>query len=198
MLKSLRVRSVVVLAGLLLAACASDQGPAETALKAAEEAVTSAVAEAAKYIPEQVKAIQDQLKGLKDSYSKGDYKAVLSGTSDLTAKAKALGAAAAAKKAELTKSWEDMSTGFPKVVDAIKSRVAILSKAKKLPATVDKAAVAGAKSGLEAIDKTWSDAQASYKSGNLADAFAKAKTVKTQAAELMTKLGMEVPAALKT
>jgi hypothetical protein len=198
MLNALVARSVVVLVGLLLVACASDQGPAEKALKAAEDAVNAAVAEAAKYIPEQVKAVQDQLKGLKDSFAKGDYKAVLTGTGDLTAKAQALGTAAAAKKAELTKSWEDMSAGFPKVVDAIKSRVDILAKAKKLPATVDKAAVAGAKSGLEAIDKVWSDAQASYKSGNLADALAKARTVKTQAAELMTKLGMEVPAALKS
>lgn len=198
MLKSWLVRSVVVLVGLLLVACASDQGPAEKALKAAEEAVNSAAAEAMKYVPDQVKAVQDQLKALKDSYAKSDYKAVLGNTGDLTAKAQALGTAAAAKKAELTKSWEDMSAGLPRVVEAIKSRVAILDKAKKLPAKVDKAAVASAKSGLQAIDKAWQDAQASYKSGNLADALAKANTVKTQAAEIMTKLGMEVPAALKS
>lgn len=198
MLTPLRNRSVVVLAGLLLAACASDQGPAEKALKAAEDALNSVAAEAGKYVPDQVKGAQDQLKGLKDSFTKGDYKTVLSGAGDLTAKVKALGAAAAAKKAELAKSWQDVSTRLPKVVDAIKGRVDILSKAKKLPATVDKAAVAGAKSGLEAIDKVWNDAQASFKSGNIADALAKAQTVKTQAAELMTKLGMEVPAALKS
>ncbi len=198
MLKPSRVRCVVVLAGLLLAACASDQGPAETALKAAEGALNSAAAEAAKYVPDQVKAAQDQLKGLKDSLAKGDYKAVLSGAGDLTAKVQAMGSAVAAKKAELAKSWQDVSSGLPKVVDAIKSRVDILSKAKKLPATVDKAAVEGAKSGLEAIDKTWNDAQASFKSGNVADALAKAQTVKAQAAALMTKLGMEVPAALKS
>jgi hypothetical protein len=198
MLKPLRIRGVVVLVGLLLAACASDQGPAEQALKAAEDALNSAAAQAAKYVPDQVKAAQDQLKGLKDSFAKGDYKTVLSGASDLTAKVKAMSAAAAAKQAELTKTWQDVSTGLPKVVDAIKSRVDILSKAKKLPATVDKAAVQGAKSGLEAIDKVWNDAQASFKSGNVADALAKAQTVKTQAADLMTRLGMEVPAALKS
>jgi hypothetical protein len=115
------VRSVVVLAGLVLAACASEQGPAEQALKAVENAVNSAAAEAMKDVPDQVKTVQDQLKSLKDTFAKGDYKAVLSGASDLTAKAKALSAAAAAKKAELTKTWEDVNAGLPKVVEAIKS-----------------------------------------------------------------------------
>jgi predicted small secreted protein len=198
MLKPWFVRSVVVLTGLLLAACATEQGPAEQALKAAENAVNSAAAEAVKYVPDQVKTVQDQLKSLKDTYAKGDYKAVLGGASDLTAKVKALSAAAAAKKAELTKSWEDVNAGLPKVVDAIKRRVDILSKAKKLPATVDRAAVDAAQSGLQTLDKVWNDAQASFKSGNLADALAKAQTAKTQAADIMTKLGMDVPAALKT
>jgi hypothetical protein len=198
MLKPLIVRSVVVMAGLLLAACASGQGPAEQALKAAENAVHSAAAEAVKYVPDQVKTVQDQLKSLKDTFAEGDYKAVVSGASDLIAKVKVLSAAAAAKKAELIKSWEDVNTGLPKVVDRIKRRVDIFAKAKMLPATVERATVDEAQTGLQALDKVWDDAQASFRSGNLADALAKAQTAKTQAADIMTKLGMDVPAALKT
>ena len=55
-----------------------------------------------------------------------------------------------------------------------------------------------AKSGLEAITKTWSDAQAAFKDGQVTDAITKAKAVKAQAVDVMTKLRMEVPAALKT
>lgn len=190
--------ALLVLAGLVLAACASDQGPAESAIKAAEAAVNSAVAEGAKYVPDQARAVQDALKAAKDSLAKGDYKAALTGSSDVTAKAKALGDAVAAKKVELAKSWESLSGGLPKVVEAIKSRVDILSQSKKLPANLDRASVDSAKSGLEAITKTWSDAQAAFKDGQVTDAITKAKAVKAQAVDVMTKLRMEVPAALKT
>jgi len=190
--------ALLVLGGLLLAACASDQGPAEMAIKTAEAAVNSVIAEATKYVPDQARAVQDALKAAKDSFAKGDYKAALTGTTDVTAKAKALGDAVTAKKAELAKSWEDMSGGLPKVVDAIKSRVDILSQSKKLPANLDRAAVDSAKSGLEAITKTWSDAQAAFKEGQVADALTKAKAVKAQAVDVMTKLHMDVPPALKS
>ena len=68
-------RALLVLAGLVLAACASDQGPAESAIKAAEAAVNSVMAEATKYVPDQARAVQDALKSAKDSFAKGDYKA---------------------------------------------------------------------------------------------------------------------------
>ena len=198
MVKRWCARTVVVLATVLLAACASDKVPAETALKAAENAVNSTVAEASKYVPDQAKALQDNLANLKDSFAKADYKAVLSGAADLTGKTKAVADAAAAKKDELTKSWTDVSGGLPKVIEAIQGRVDILSKAKKLPANMDKTAVESAKSGLESMNKAWTDAQASFSSGNLADALAKANAVKSQAAEIMTRLGMPVPPALKS
>ena len=205
MLKHWFARSVLVIAALALAACASDKEPAEKALRGAEDAVNAAVADGSKYLPDQARAVQSSLQSLKDTFAKGDYKAVLAGAGDVTSKAKSLADATAAKKAEfekmkaeLTKDWEAMSSGLPKVVDAIKSRVDILSQAKKLPAGIDKAAVDGAKSGLETINKTWSEAQEAFKAGNVADAVAKAKTVKTMAADIMTKLGMAVPEALKS
>jgi hypothetical protein len=191
-------RIAVALATLVLAACASDKVPAETALRAAEQAVSTATAEASKYVPDQAKALQDSLATLKDAFAKGEYKTVLAGTGDLSAKAKALTDAAAAKKTELTASWTDVSGGLPKVMEAIQSRVDILSKAKKLPANMDKAALDSAKSGLESMNKAWADAQASFTSGNLADAVSKASALKAQAAEIMTKLGMPVPDALKS
>ena len=83
---------------------------------------------------------------------------------------------------------------YPKIF----GRVDIHSKAKKLPANLDKAAADSAKTGLESMNKAWAEAQASYSLGNLADALAKANAVKSQAAEIMTKLGMTVPAALKS
>jgi hypothetical protein len=196
---------LAVLVGLGLGACASDKAPAEQAVKAVEDALAAVKAEAVRYVPDQVKAVEDGLATLKASFEKGDYKAILTTAPDLTAKAKALGAAAAAKKqemevkaAELTKTWTDMSAGLPKMVDALRSRVDILSKAKQLPAKVSKATFDEAKAGLATIDQTWTEAQAAFKDGKLEDAVAKANVVKEKAADIMTKLGMPVPTAAKS
>ncbi len=93
------------------------------------------------------------------------------------------------------KSWEEMSGGMPKMLEAIKSRLDILSASKKLPENLDKAKLEGAKDGYENGAKMWDDAKATFSGGNVADAMAKANDVKGKAVEVMTALGMQVPAA---
>ena len=190
---------VMILTATLLAACGGgDKGPAETALKAAEAAIDSAKGEASKYMPDQVKSLESALSSTREKLSKGDYKAVLSEAPALTSKAQEIASAAAAKKAELAKSWEDMSAGMPKVVEAIKSRVDILSQSKKLPAGMSAETLAQAKAGLSEITQQWTAATEASKGGNLMDAIAKASSVKVKAAEVLTLLHMPVPEALKS
>jgi hypothetical protein len=190
---------IMILAATLLAACGSgDKGPAETALKAAEEAINSAKADASKYMPDQVRSLESALAATREKLSKGDYKAVLSEAPALTSKAQEIASAAAAKKAELTKSWEGLSSGMPRVVEAIKSRVDILSQSKKLPAGMSAETLAQAKAGLSEITQQWTAATEASKGGNLADAVAKASSVKVKAAEVLTLLKMPVPEALKS
>jgi hypothetical protein len=190
---------VMILAATLIAACGSgDKGPAETALKAAEAAIDSAKGEAGKYMPDQVKSLESGLSSVREKFSKGDYKAVLSEAPALTSKAQEIASAAAAKKAELTKSWEGLSSGMPRVVEAIKSRVDILSQSKKLPAGMSAETLAQAKAGLSEITQQWTAATEASKGGNLMDAVAKASSVKVKAAEVLTLLKMPVPEALKS
>jgi hypothetical protein len=190
---------VMILVATLVAACgAGDKGPAETALKAAEEAINSAKGEASKYMPDQVRSLESSLSAAREKLSKGDYKAVLSEAPALTSKAQEIASAAAAKKAELTKSWEGLSSGMPRVVDAIKSRVDILSQSKKLPAGMSAETLAQAKAGLSEITQQWTAATEASKGGNLVDAVAKASSVKVKAAEVLTLLKMPVPEALKS
>lgn len=190
---------IMILAATLLTACGSrDKGPAETALKAAEEAINSMKGEASKYMPDQVNSLDSALAATREKLSKGDYKAVLSDAPALTSKAQEIASAAAAKKAELTKSWEGMSSGMPKVVEAIRSRVDILSQSKKLPAGMSAETLAQAKAGLSEITQQWTAATEASKSGNLVDAMAKASSVKVKAAEVLTLLKMPVPEALKS
>ena len=55
----------------LLTGCASNKGPAEAALAAAQSAVDSVMAEASKYVPDQAQSLQSQLTALKDKFGKG-------------------------------------------------------------------------------------------------------------------------------
>jgi hypothetical protein len=194
---SVIVSMAAVLVALLLVGCASNKGPAEAALAAAQSAVDSVVAEASKYVPDQAQSLQAQLTALKDKFGKGEYEAVVTDAKALASQAKDVASAAAAKKTQLTQTWTSMSDGMPKVVEAIKGRVDILSQSKKLPANMTADKLASVKSGLGEVTQQWTAATEAYKGGNLMDAITKGSAVKTKAAELLTMLGMPVPDALK-
>jgi hypothetical protein len=120
-----------VVIGLFLAACAaSSKEPAAAAIKVAEESWNAVKGEVVKYIPEQAKGVEDAIKGAKENFDKGNFDAALTAAKAIPDKVKELTAAAAAKKTELAKSWEEMSGGLPKMLDAVKSRLDILSASK--------------------------------------------------------------------
>lgn len=193
-----RVAVLVLAAAVLVTGCSSDKGPAEQAIKAAEDAFAAVKAEAGKYVPDQVKSVESALAAVKDKFVKKDYKAALAEAGAILAKVKELAAAATAKKEELTKAWGSLSEGLPKVVEAIQSRMDILAKAKKLPANLTAESFAQAKAGLAAIQQQWDQAQEAFKGANLTDAVAKAGAVKAKAKEVLEALGMPVPDALKS
>jgi uncharacterized protein YoxC len=182
----------------MVIACASEKGPAEQAIKAAEAAINATKAEAAKYVPDQLKSLESALAAVKDKFAKGDYKAVVSEAQSLVGKAKDLVEATKAKKEELTKNWADLSQGLPKMVGAIQSRVDILSKSKKLPANLTAEKFAEVKSGLTAAKEEWAKALESFKAGNLADAVSVANSVKGKAVKAMETLGLPVPGGAKS
>lgn len=195
---SISIGLVVVAASVLLISCESaDKAPAAAAITAAQSALDAVKTEAATYVPDQVRSVEATLASAKASFEKQEYKAALTSAQDVAAKAKDIGAAAAAKKAELAKTWEDMSGGLPKMAEAIKSRVDILSQSKKLPAGLDKDKLEGAKTGLATVNQSWTEASDAYKSGNMADAIAKATAAKAKAVEVMTALNMSVPEAAR-
>jgi len=189
---------MVFMVALILSACSSGKGPAEEAIKAAEQALNGAKAEAAKIVPDQVKSLEVALSSAKEKFGKKDYKAALTEAQAIPGKVKEVLAAASSKKEALTKTWTDLSQGLPKMVDAIKSRVDILSKSKKLPANLTKEKFDEAKSGLTTAMNDWGTAQESFKAGNLAEAVSKANSIKEKAAQVMQILGMPVPAGAKS
>jgi HEPN domain-containing protein len=189
---------MIVAAGLILTGCSKVKGQAEAALKAAEKVVSEAKPEAEKIVPDQLKALEAALNGAKEKFGKGDYKAALSDAQAIPGKVKDMLASLNAKKDELTKTWTNLDQGIPKMMDAIKSRVGILSQSKKLPANLTKEKFEEAKSGLDSALKDWETAKESFKGGMMGEAVAKGNTVKEKAVQILQILGMPVPAAAKS
>jgi hypothetical protein len=189
---------LVVLAAVLVTACQNQRAPAEQAVAAAESALTNIRDMATRYAPDQLQAVDAQLSGVKDSLAKGDYKGVMAAMPALntaisnlkdTATANQQQAEAASAKAK--DAWGPLSSDVPKMVDAISSRVDILSKSHHLPKGVTKDTLAAAKSGLDSMKSAWSDASNAATSGDYTTAVSKGQAVKDQASQIMQSLGMK-------
>ena len=177
-----------ILAGLMFfTACENAQKTAsEVAIKGAQTAYAAVAGQANQYVPDQAKDVQTAIQSAKDAFDKGDYAAAFEASKTLPDKVKALAAAAAAKKDELTAKWNEMSGSMPGMVAAVQTKVAALTKSHKLPA--------GAADSLASIKQNWTDASAAFSSGQLSDAMAKASAAKAKLTDLQTTLGMK-PAA---
>jgi hypothetical protein len=189
---------LATLAAVIIAACANQRPQAEKAVQAAESSLTDIRDMANRYAPDQLQAVDAQLNGVKDSLAKGDYKGVLAAIPALntaisnlkdTATANQQQAEAASAKAK--DAWGPLSSDVPKMVDAISSRVDILSKSRHLPKGVTKDTLAAAKSGVDSMKSAWSDASSAATSGDYTTAVSKGQAVKDQASQIMQSLGMK-------
>jgi hypothetical protein len=183
--------AVAIVPFLLAIACTdANKAPAEAAMKTAEAAVATLGAEVSKFAPEGMASIQKSLAAAKDLIAKQDYKGALDAATAIPGKVKEVAAAAAAKKDELVKAWNDVSAKVPAMTAAIKSRLGILAQAKKMPAGLDKAALAKANEGVAALESGFAKVSDEFKGGKLAEAIAGAKDLQAKGAELMKSIGM--------
>ena len=189
---------LVMLAAVLVAACQNQRAPAEQAVAAAESALTTIRDMATRYAPDQLQAVEAQLNSAKDSLAKGDYKAVLAGMPALQSAINSLKDTATAKQQEVEAAnakakdaWGPMSSDVPKMVDAIQSRVDILSKSHHLPKGVTKDSLAAAKSSVDSMKSAWGAAANAATSGDYNTAVSKGQAVRDQASQIMQSLGMK-------
>jgi hypothetical protein len=185
---------VCAVAAFVVAGCANQMEPAKKAIADIEAAVASAGADAEKYVPDEVQAVRDEVANLKAQFDKKDYKGVLAGAPAVLAKAQALAGSAAAKKTEamdaLNGEWGSLAASVPQAVAAIQSRVDMLSRSKKLPASVSKDTFEAAKTGIADATTMWSQATAAQAAGDLEQAVGLARQVKEKADALLASLGM--------
>jgi hypothetical protein len=189
-MRILKCFSVVLLAALLVA-CARDKEPAEAAIKAAGQAIEQIRGEASRYAPDQLKQLEGSLKAAQDSFANKDYTAALAAAGGLGAKAQEVAKAAADKKAELTKSWEDISASIPQMMEAVKSQLDVLGKAKKLPAGLDKDKLAALNSGYDEAMKQFQAAKDAASAGDFTKAIEAGNAIKQKGMEMGTTLGLK-------
>lgn len=195
-MKNRAIGLLLLLVALVVGGC-SQREPAEKAIAGAETALSTVREAAQKYVPDQLQAVDAQIAAAKDSLAKGDYAAVVAAGPKITSAVGDLKNAASAKKTEVEAAlakakddWGSMGADLPKAVDAIRSRVDVLSKSHRLPAGVTKEALASAKSSLDSLKANLDEATGAASSGDFTTAVAKGQELKAKAAELMKSIGM--------
>lgn len=187
----------LVMAAVLLAGCANQMEPASKAIAGIEAAVAAAGPDAAQYVPDQLQAVTSGIADLKSKFDQKDYKGVLAAAPALLSQAQGLAAAAASAKQAaaaalqaLSAEWTTLAADVPAQLAAVTSRVGILSKSKKLPAGLDAAAFAAAKTGADEAAALWNQATAAQAAGNMEQAVTSARQVKEKLNAAMAGLGM--------
>ena len=187
------VLMAVAATALLMTGCAKQKEPATQAVQAVETSLAGIRDDAAKFAPTELSAVDAKLAALKEKLAKEDYKAVLAEAPALTKEVESLKETTVAKQtqnAAATHEWEALNADVPKMVQAIQSRVDILSQSKKLPKELTKESFDAAKSGLETMKSTWAEATAAASAGNAMEAADKGRAVKAKGEEVLQQLGM--------
>jgi hypothetical protein len=195
---SVRYNTGLAFAALLaifFAGCSDQKNSAQNLIWEIEATVSAAEPEAAKYVPEQLAEVRTKLADLRAALDRKDYAGVISNAPAVLGSAQSLAMAAAAKKDEILKAlnddWTNLAAAVPGEVTALQGRVDLLDKksGKKLTKGVD---IEVAKDRMSDVTALWSKAQAAFGAGNLNEAVATGKDVKSKADALATALKMDL------
>lgn len=181
----------LVAGALLLTACGNEQ-PANNAVTQADAALSPMRDDAAKFAPDELKAADATLAKMKDDLAKEDYKAVVGAVPQFNTEVKALQETLVQKQtlaAAAQNEWDTLNAEVPKAVEAIQVRVDAL-KGAKLPKEITKENYEAAKTELETVKATWTEATAAATAGDTVTAADKGRTVAAKVEEIKTELAM--------
>jgi predicted nucleic acid-binding Zn-ribbon protein len=176
---------------LLMAGC-GDKQPANNAVTQAENAIEPLRVDAAKFAPDELKAAEATLARMKDSLAKEDYKAVVDDVPKINNDIKTLQGAVVQQQtlaAAAQNEWDALNEEVPKSLESIQARVDSL-KGQKLPKEITKENYEAAKTDLEAIKATWTEATTAASAGHPQEAADKGRAVQAKTQEIKTELGM--------
>ena len=176
---------------MTMAACGS-RTTAQSVVGQAEGQVASVQQEAEVTAPAELKTVQGTLAHMKQSFNDRDYKVVVNDVPQFNAQMKTLKDAMAAKQGEAAtamQEWSTLNAEVPKAVEEIQARVDSL-KPNKLPKDVTREELATAKTDLETMKATWTEATTAANNGDLVAAAEKGRTVQAKAQEIKSSRGM--------
>lgn len=178
-------------AAMMIAGCGS-RGTAQSVVQQSEGLLSTKREEAALIAPEQLKTAEATLAEMKKDFDDRRYSEVVDVVPKYNTELKALDDAMAQKQianAQATQEWSALNTEVPKSVEAIQARVDSL-KPESLPKDVTKEELETAKTELETIKVTWTEATNAASSNNTAEAVEKGRLVQAKTEELKNTLGM--------
>jgi hypothetical protein len=179
--------AALALAPLVIAALGCNRGPADAALKSAEQALEAATPELEKYTPGALGPLASDLGQAKALFSQGRYTDSLKSAQVLATQIDKAVAAASERKADLTVAWAELATRVPKLVEALTARLG----AGAASGSMDEAGVETAKNALGVITDAWRLATDAYQGGDLPRALATARDVAAKAEGLAKVLGLD-------
>ena len=191
-------RFIALAAAAILAACANQKEPAEQAVAKVDASLNEVRADAQQYAADQLQTVDTSVKRLKDNLAKKDYRAVVMGAPAVSSEVEALKEQVATAKADAEATlaaaqteWNELSASVPPMVEKLQARVDQLTKTRKLPKGMDKAAFEAAKSGFESLKTEWTEAGSEFAAGQAANAVRKARSAKAKAEELINTLEVQ-------
>jgi DNA repair exonuclease SbcCD ATPase subunit len=189
------IKIVALAAAALLAACTSQQQPAEQAVAKIETSLNDVRPDAEKYAADQLKSTEASVNRLKENLAKQDWSGVVVGAPSVAAEVDALKTSVASAKADAEATlaaaqgeWTDLNGSVPPMVEKLQARVDQLAKSKKFPKGMDKAGFETAKTNFENLKTEWTEAASQFASGQAANAVRKGRSAKAKAEELMNQL----------
>lgn len=190
-------KAIAVLGAAALAAAAAgcNKGPAEAALKIAEQALEQAKPDLARYTPDELTSLTAAVTDARTQFDNGSYTEALKAAQGLPVRVEAAVAAAAVKKDELAKAWAGISEAVKPAMDALTAKLGELAATKKLPKGLDAAKLAAAQTDLGAITTAWTKAGDAFKAGDIPGAVTIAQEVREKAQGLSDMLGLTPAAA---
>jgi hypothetical protein len=195
-MRSMSISTAVAVMAVLLAACANQKEPAESAVAKVEASLNELKADAARYAAEDLKDVEQAVGRLKAMLSEQDYSGALRGAPAVASTVASLKAKVAQRKADAEEllataqqEWSALAESMPKLVDDLQQRVDSLSRSRRYPQGMDKAAFDAAKADFEKLKASWGEATVKFNEGMAAEAVRTARSAKAKGEHLMRKIG---------
>jgi hypothetical protein len=195
-MRALKMLAAMAATAMMFTGCANQKEPAEKAVSQVEASLSQFKGDAEKYAAEELRGVEESIAKLKGELAASNYKAVVMQTPSVASTVAALKDTVARKKADAQQilaaaqqEWTDLSASVPELVTRLQAKVDSLTRSRKLPKGVDKAAFDAAKAEFETVKSSWAEASAEFSSGMVADAVRRARAAKAKGEELVQKLG---------